>query len=362
MSERDKLTLARISWVQSLLSHRIVAVSFAKHLYQRCCSAVHTAYDESSYRSMLDDASKHLSVLDLDLRNFRDQQSGQPVIAIVNTKADQLIQGATRYSASEIVVIKKIVEEIFKARKEAYSIPALEAVTLGARSKSNLTRDAVEELLKNLVDHRWLDYSSEGIYTLSTRSLLELRNYLQNEVGEEYYHTCTHCKDLVTLGLGCSHSPRSCDVRYHLHCARSTIGSRVDDDDALLRLQGFPCPGCRKPWKSRPIGPKALNLATGDQDMEHSQAGPSRSSRRRRAAHDEENDEEEDEEEDFHDTQQHGAEDDEEEEEEEPTQRRSSRVKPEPQQEDSTIRGSSSDELEESAETEQVRRPLKRRR
>jgi hypothetical protein len=103
----------------------------------------------------------------------------------------------------------------------------------------------------------------EGIYTLSTRSLLELRNYLQNEF-EEHYHTCTHCKDVVTLGLACSHAPRSCSARYHMHCARNTIGSAVNDDEALARLTGFPCPVCRRTWKSRPIGPKALVLVDRD--------------------------------------------------------------------------------------------------
>ncbi|CDW97429.1 hypothetical protein [Sporisorium scitamineum] len=156
---------------------------------------------------MYDEATKHLSMLDLEIRQFRDQQSGQHVLALVNTKADKLIQGATRYTANEIAFIKKLVEEIFKARREAYSIPSLEAVRLGSKLRTHLTRDATEELLKNLVDHRWIDYSSDGIYTLSTRSLLELRNYLQNEFGEEHYHTCTHCKDLVTLGIGCSNNP-----------------------------------------------------------------------------------------------------------------------------------------------------------
>ncbi len=125
---------------------------------------------------------------------------------------------------------------------------------------------------------RWLTWGCrEGIYTLSTRSLVELRNYLQNEF-EEHYHTCTHCKDVVTLGLACSHAPRSCSARYHMHCARNTIGSAVNDDEALARLTGFPCPVCRRSWKSRPIGPKALRLTDRDTPFssqpEHSRTQP----------------------------------------------------------------------------------------
>ncbi|SPO31040.1 uncharacterized protein UTRI_05322_B [Ustilago trichophora] len=347
MERNSKQILARVSWLQSLVSHRIVPVTFAKHLYQRCCSIAKLPYDESAYRAMYDQASQHLSLLDLEMRQFRDQQSGQLVLALVNTKHDLLIQGATRYSPVEISFIKKLVEEIFKARREAYAIPSLEAVRLGSKLRTHMTRDATEELLKNLVDHKWIDYSEQGIYTLSTRSLLELRNYLQNEFGDDYYHTCTHCKDLVTLGIGCSATSRGCTVRYHLHCARSTIASRVDDDDALYRLAGFNCPGCLRGWKSRPIGPRALNLsASGDEGLfssqgDQSQVGTSRrtSRRGRRDVSDDEEEEEEEEVEEEEEEEEDGEaieqqlaqqQEDENDPEDESTQRRSTRVKPEP--------------------------------
>ena len=108
---------------------------------------------------MFEDAAKHLSVLDLEMRSYRDQQSGQNLLALVNTRADKQIERATRYSTNEIAFVKKLIEEIFKARREAYAIPALEAVRLGGKLRTHLTRDATEELLKNLVDHRWIDYS-----------------------------------------------------------------------------------------------------------------------------------------------------------------------------------------------------------
>lgn len=133
MSEYDKQTLARVSWLQSLVSHRIVPVSFAKHLYRRCCAILGATYDENAYRSMFDDAAKHLSVLDLEMRSYRDQQSGQNLLALVNTKADKQIERATRYSTNEIAFVKKLIEEIFKAKREAYAIPALEAVRLGSK-------------------------------------------------------------------------------------------------------------------------------------------------------------------------------------------------------------------------------------
>lgn len=133
---------------------------------------------------------------------------------------------------------------------------------------------------------------SEGIYTLSTRTLLELRSYLQDEFGEDHYHACTHCKDLVTLGIGCSYSPSRCDVRYHYHCARATVGAKVDDDERLHRLAGFSCGGCGRAWKSRPIGPRALGLGTAEPS---SQTTPRRASGRYTEEHQQQHHDEQDE-------------------------------------------------------------------
>lgn len=260
--DREELNIARVAWLQSLTSHRIVTVSFAQSLYARCCAVSQVPFSREAYSSMFAETVRHLSLLDLELRSFADQSTGKPMLALVNTKADKAIQQATRYSALEISFLKRFIEEVFKAKKEAFSVPSMEAVRLGSKLRSQFTQNAAEELLKNLIDHQWVELSEEGIYTLSTRSLLELRNYLQNEFGDEHFLTCTHCKDMITVGLGCSHSPRSCQARYHMHCARIVIGAAVDDDEQLAARSGFPCPECRKPWKSRPIGPKVWRLTT----------------------------------------------------------------------------------------------------
>ncbi len=57
-----------------------------------------------------------------------------------------------------------------------------------------------------------------------------------------------------------------------------------------MRLEGVTCPECRKAWKSRSIGPRALGLGSsgrereGEEEEEYSQVGPSRTSRSSRRA------------------------------------------------------------------------------
>lgn len=151
--------MARVAWLQSLMSHRVVTVPFASALYERCCAATHAPYSRDAYRLMLEKTAKQLSLLDLELRRFRDQITGKAMLALVNTKGDKMIQGATRYTAPEISFLKKLIEEVFKAKKEAFSLPSMEAIRLGSKIKSTLTQNAAEELLKNLVDHQWIELS-----------------------------------------------------------------------------------------------------------------------------------------------------------------------------------------------------------
>lgn len=108
---------------------------------------------------MLEETTQHLYLLDLELRRYKDQVTGKAMLALVNTKADKLIQGATRYSAQEISFLKKFIEEVFKAKKEAFSLPSMEAIRLGSKLRSAITQNAADELLKNLVDHQWIELS-----------------------------------------------------------------------------------------------------------------------------------------------------------------------------------------------------------
>lgn len=157
--ENDGMAMARVAWLQSITSHRIVTVSFARALYERCCAVTQVPFSRDAYDSMLEDTTQHLSLLDLELRRYKDQLTGKAMLALVNTKADKLIQGATRYTPQEISFLKKFIEEVFKAKKEAFSLPSMEAVRLGSKLRNTLTQNAAEELLKNLVDHQWIELS-----------------------------------------------------------------------------------------------------------------------------------------------------------------------------------------------------------
>lgn len=83
-------------------------------------------------------------------------------------------------------------------------------------------------------------------------------------------------------------------MRYHYHCARATIGAKVDDEERLHRLAGFSCAGCGRAWKSRPIGPRALGLGTAEPSSQTPRGGSGRFTQHQEQEDEEEGDEEED--------------------------------------------------------------------
>jgi non-structural maintenance of chromosomes element 1 len=55
-----------------------------------------------------------------------------------------------------------------------------------------------QDLLNNLILHGWIRTTPGGRYTLTTRTLLELRSYLEDSYPE-HARKCKECDELVTI-------------------------------------------------------------------------------------------------------------------------------------------------------------------
>lgn len=171
----------------------------------------------------------------MEIRNTLRQtaqanQTPERVYALVNTTDDALTQLATTYTADEIAFIKRVLNAMFDTyntrRLEAMVITEMQAVQLakgypgGSRRQSGnatqqsqggasqgLSMSQAEATMKNLVEEGWLEKSRKGFYSLSPRSLMELRGYLvetfngENEAGQwvNKIKYCAACGDIVTV-------------------------------------------------------------------------------------------------------------------------------------------------------------------
>lgn len=215
---------------------------------------------------------------------------------MVNTTSDGLTQLATLHTAEEIAFVKRVLDAMF----EKYNTPRIEAMCLDSMQANKLRipppppedatmADEAEEdngneeggaatqqqqqtqtlkglksseaeaVMLNMVDEGWFEKTSEGLYMLSSRALLELRSWLvdayndpEAEDGEwRRVKHCAACREIVTVGKRCPE--RDCHVRIHEICGDAFWRTRKDRK----------CPKCKTAWPRDEehktfVGPKAI--------------------------------------------------------------------------------------------------------
>ncbi|KAJ2491308.1 hypothetical protein IWW37_002390 [Coemansia sp. RSA 2050] len=180
-----------------------------------------------------------MSAFSLELRSAMDQTSGVRMWALVNTNADPISIGATPYTASELIMLKTLVEGVFTEGSGNYSMSFHDALRLA--TKRGGTRAEVESLLRRFTGDGWLALD-EGFVVLGARSIIELQSYF-NTGFADYIRLCSLCKEMATSGVVCM----ECQEAVHPYCA----GRVAEANGGQLS-----CPKCnrhiRQPWKFGP--------------------------------------------------------------------------------------------------------------
>ena len=187
----------------------------------------------------------------------------------MNKTSDAMTQLATRFSASEIAYIRRLLDAMFETNntptRETMAVKQTEASQL-ARPRRNrqsqaaaiadedgqsqaadagITMGEADAVLGTLVADGFLQLSRAGYYSLAPRALMELHSYLKetyNDTAEDEddepttrIRDCEGCKEIVTFGIRCNN--RECDVRWHDLCANQYYRGKS--------AEGKRCPQCR---------------------------------------------------------------------------------------------------------------------
>lgn len=191
---------------------------------------------------------------DFEIRSIKDQHTKELTYAFVNKTSDSLTQLATKFSASEIAYIRRVLDRMFETNntptRPVMALKHTEASQL-ARSRRNrqsqlngnpddaeatqaadpgISIQEADEVLDALVSEAFFQRSRSGYYSLAPRAIMELGAYLKetyNEAAEDAedgvetirIHDCEGCRELVTHGIRCNNS--ECGVRWHDNCANS---------------------------------------------------------------------------------------------------------------------------------------------
>jgi len=223
-------------FMQSMLSHRILDESRAEDIYHKVCDIV--GVDSGDFGDFVAVINKEITDVDLALRRSVDQYNSSAIIALVNTKGDEVAQLATTYTANEIAFFKRVLELIVTADNEAFALSSMAAIREGPRLKPPISQRDSEDLLNRLVADKWLMKRSDGYYVLHMRSIIELQSYLKETFEQEVFE-CLMCMEIVTMGERCSQG--RCEVRLHLHCAAGYF----PDPQTEAEIK---CPTCTSAW------------------------------------------------------------------------------------------------------------------
>lgn len=221
MPENEDLNRA---FVQVFLSRNVLTFEQAQPLL----AAIFTIYEkkpvntadvtQEDFNSMISAANDALSPLDFEIRSAFHQETRERHYALVNTTSDALTQIATIHSTDEIAYVKRLLDTMFDtnntSKREAMCVAGKDALNLvraGRREttedqslpKLNLTSTEAESLLSQLLVEGWLDKSSKGFYSLSTRALMELGGWLVETYNDDENRVqkikfCQACKEIIT--------------------------------------------------------------------------------------------------------------------------------------------------------------------
>lgn len=227
--------------------------------------------DDTTFRHYVSKAREAVAPLDYDIRSTRHQISREQIWALINVHSDPSTQMATSRTPDEISFIKRVLDAMF----ETYNTPRQEVMAVTAAQARKVARpvapapapaqdaDAdggepaprtadralkhseIERLLPSLVAEGWFEESEEGFYSLSPRSLMELKTWLvaaynDPDVAPEAWQRikfCEACKEVVTVGQRCPE--RDCNVRIHDICTEAYW---------RMRRGGRTCPRCETEW------------------------------------------------------------------------------------------------------------------
>jgi hypothetical protein len=192
---------------------------------------------------------------DFEIRSIKDQQTKLIIYALVNKTSDALTQLATKFSASEIAYIRRLLDYMFETNntqtREVMAIKHTEASQLARPSRRNrqsqinngedsqaaadtgISIQEADEVLIALQNEAFFQKSKAQYYSLAPRALMELRAYLKETYNESLddsedpiirIHDCEGCREVVTYGIRCNN--RDCGVRWHDGCANSYYRGR----------------------------------------------------------------------------------------------------------------------------------------
>ncbi|XP_052139200.1 uncharacterized protein LOC127757675 [Oryza glaberrima] len=235
--------MAPLSWRHHTLLQALLSRGpLSERDFHALFSAISGGKNPATHRHLFNDTllkiNKELAYLQFELRAGINQYDGTVYYGVVNNIADEEAKLGSKFSVPQIAFYKGLLEAIVHEAGNDGSITNIDALntrienqvviadaSLGSQSRlptsiTNFSLSQKEKTLNELIQDRWLSYTSTGKIGLGIRSFLDLRSWLRsNDIP-----SCEVCNEACIKASSCPNE--GCNVRIHGYCLKKKFSQR----------------------------------------------------------------------------------------------------------------------------------------
>jgi len=249
-------------FVQFMLKNSYISVEKALEFCQKHVDEVN---DMTTLKTFMSEINRTISKQELKISMLKCEVTGDVKLALLNTANDEISKLQNIFSPIETEYFQLLLKDIIVS--DEHKIQNMACFNLTNNLTATLRKDAVEKLLKKLIDEGYLVEKDSYMY-LGPRCVVEFAPYFQTHC-KDYYTICHLCSELVFTGKCCS----SCTKLMHNHCIEKYLAKQNK------------CPNCKATWQEMEGNANGMH----SQDDTHNQddssdedVGPTRRRKTRR--------------------------------------------------------------------------------
>ncbi|XP_063171300.1 non-structural maintenance of chromosomes element 1 homolog isoform X2 [Candoia aspera] len=223
-------TDAHRRFLQALLARGIVEEPEAERLRRLCCERHQVGYVDEQLDYFIRALNVRLQPLSMEIRKGTAEENRKTYFALVNLAETDITKMASDFSENELELFKKTMDLILLSGNGFAS--STEILNLADQLKpKKMKKMEAEQVLQQLVQKKWL-HEKEGEYTLHTRSILELEQY----IFRHYPESAQKCH--ICHSLSVQQACEDCEIVAHWSCLSTYFDAQPEQR----------CPHCKRLW------------------------------------------------------------------------------------------------------------------
>nr|XP_033770821.1 non-structural maintenance of chromosomes element 1 homolog isoform X2 [Geotrypetes seraphini] len=226
-----QMTDSHRRFLQVLMSHGILEGSAVRALHRHCCEEHKVHYSHDKLDDFVSVINVQLQSLFMQIRKGVSEDDGRQYYALVNLAETEITKMASDYAENELELFRKTMDLIIQSDNGFASSTSILNLSDQLQSKKMKKKEA-EQVLQNFVQDKWLS-EKDGEYTLSTRCIMEMENYICNTY-QDMVNKCNLCGTLTIQGQVCD----TCGIQIHLPCVARYFKGHTEPH----------CPNCNDFW------------------------------------------------------------------------------------------------------------------